>query len=72
MTSIRLPEDFMDEVKRHASLNHRSVPKQVEHWAKIGKLAEANPELSYEFISDIVVSLSESEKVPFEFEKELS
>jgi len=29
--------------------NH-SIAKQIEHWARIGRIAEENPDLTYEFI----------------------
>ncbi|MFS1564388.1 MAG: TA system antitoxin ParD family protein [Candidatus Arsenophonus phytopathogenicus] len=51
-TSIRLDDDFVSEVKSHALTFSRSVPKQIEHWAKIGRMAEDNPDLPYAFILD--------------------
>ena len=35
------------------------VPKQIEHWVKIGRIAEENPDLPYNFIKDILLSLEE-------------
>lgn len=34
----------------YSSAAHRSTPKQIEHWATLGRIAEQNPELSHEFI----------------------
>ncbi|MCA4113851.1 ParD-like family protein, partial [Serratia marcescens] len=42
-TSIRLDDDFVLDVKVHAEASSRSVPKQIEHWARIGRIAEDNP-----------------------------
>ncbi len=67
---VKLPDDLVNQAKRYAAVNHRSVPKQIEHWSKIGRIAEANPDLSYEFILEILVGLEEEkngEVHPFTF-----
>ncbi len=33
-TSIRLDDDFVSDVKVYADAASRSIPKQIEHWAK--------------------------------------
>lgn len=58
-TSVRLDDDFVSDVKVHAEASSRSVPKQIEHWAKIGRIAEDNPELSYSFILEALLAQSE-------------
>lgn len=58
-TSIRLDDDFVEEVKIHADAMSRSVPKQIEHWAKIGRIAEDNPDLPFSFINEILLAKSE-------------
>lgn len=58
-TSIRLDDDFVSNVKVHADAASRSIPKQIEHWAKIGRIAEDNPDLPYSFISETLLSQSE-------------
>lgn len=57
--SIRLDDDFVSDVKIYAEAASRSVPKQIEHWAKIGRIAEDNPDLSYSFINEILLAQSE-------------
>ncbi len=37
----------------------RSGAGQIEHWAKIGKIAEENPDLTYEFIRDSLLAKAE-------------
>lgn len=44
--SIRLDDDFVSNVKVHADAASRSIPKQIEYWAKIGRIAEDNPDLT--------------------------
>ncbi len=58
-TSIRLDNDFVIEVKTYADAMNRSVAKQSEHWAKIGRIAEDNPELPFSFINEILPAKSE-------------
>jgi hypothetical protein len=57
--SIRLDDDFVNDVKIHAEASSRSVPKQIEHWAKIGRIAEDNPDLPYAFILEALLAKSE-------------
>jgi hypothetical protein len=68
--SIKLSGDIILEANKYASVFSRSVPKQIEHWIKIGRVAEENPDLPYNFIKDILISLEEikSEKpAPYQF-----
>lgn len=54
MASVRMDDAFVDQVKSHAAAQCRSVPKQIEHWARLGKAAEENPELPFSFIRDVI------------------
>ena len=69
--AVKLNADVILEARKYAAVYSRSVPKQIEHWVKIGKIAEENPDLPYEFIKDILMSLEEAKWVkptPYEFE----
>lgn len=57
--SVRLDDTFVREAQVYADANHRTVPKQIEHWAQIGRIAEDNPDLPYEFIKDALVATAE-------------
>ena len=59
--AVRLSEEIMKAAIASAPVNSRSVPKQIEHWAKIGKIAEENPDLPYEFIKGALEARSEME-----------
>ena len=68
--AIKLSGDIIAEANKYAAVFSRSVPKQIEHWVKIGRIAEENPDLPYSFIKDILISLEEmkSEKpAPYQF-----
>jgi hypothetical protein len=60
--SIKLSGSLLSEAARHANVFSRSVPKQIEHWAKIGKIVEENPDLSYEDITNILFAQIEADK----------
>ena len=60
MTMINISDEIIKDAKRYASVYSRSVPKQIEYWSRIGKIAEENPDLTYSFIADILLSLEEA------------
>ena len=60
-TTIKLPAGIVSEAKKYAQINSRSIPKQLSHWAQIGKIAEENPELPYLFIKDLLLGMHEVE-----------
>lgn len=59
MAAIKLSDQFLESVRVSASAQHRSVPKQIEHWASLGKMAEENPDLPASFLKDILLSQKE-------------
>ena len=70
--AIRLSNEIVKEAAVYAPANSRSIPKQIEHWAKIGKVAEENPDLPYEFIREALEAKREMERgdvSQFEFRK---
>lgn len=69
-TTIKLSDELVREARRYADVYSRSVPKQIEYWSRIGKIAEENPDLSYRFIKDILIAQLEVENgqvTPYEF-----
>lgn len=59
MTSIRVSDDIFHKAQAYGNVFSRSAPKQIEYWAKIGKMVEDNPDLTYEDIKEILLSLEE-------------
>ncbi len=59
--AIRLPESLVDEAKRYASIHCRTVPKQIEYWSLLGRVADENPDLPLSFIKESLMGLSELE-----------
>lgn len=57
--SIRLNKELVDKAYAIAKAKHRTPPKQIEHWATIGQIMEDNPDLSYEFVRQLLVAQAE-------------
>ena len=57
--SVRLSDNLVKKAKVVGVIMSRSGAGQIEHWAKIGKIAEENPELTYAFIRDCLMAKSE-------------
>ena len=51
---------MVETAKRYGSLEHRTVPKQVEYWSQIGKLVIDNPDLPVSVIRDILIADQEA------------
>ena len=62
VNAVRLSEEIMKAAIKHAPINSRSVPKQIDHWAKIGKITEENPDLPYQFIKGILEAKDEMDR----------
>ena len=58
-SAIRISSKLLDEAKVFSKVENRSIPRQIEHWAKIGKIAEENPDLTFNLIKDILIGLEE-------------
>jgi hypothetical protein len=61
-TAVRISEKLVNEAKKFSRVDHRSLTGQIEHWAKIGKCAEENPDLTYSLIKEIFIGLEELEQ----------
>ncbi len=58
-TAIKLSSSFICETRPYADAMHRSIPKQIEYWARIGKIVEENPDLPFSMIQDILIGIEE-------------
>jgi len=54
--SVKLTDSLVEQAKRYAAIEHRSVPKQIEYWSRIGKIAQENPDLPFSMIRDILIA----------------
>ncbi len=58
-TSITLSDDLLKATRQQAQISHRSFDEQLQYWLKIGKIAEENPDLPFEFIKKVLLSKQE-------------
>ena len=68
--AIKISEALAAAAALFAKVEHRSVAGQVEYWAKLGKIAEENPDLPMSFIKDILLGREElwaGQKIPYVF-----
>jgi hypothetical protein len=61
-TAVRITSDLVRDAKIFSKIEKRSLTGQIEHWARIGKCVEENPDLTYTLIKDILVGLAELEE----------
>ena len=61
-TAVRVSDKLVKEARLVSAVDNRSVTGQIEHWAKIGKCAEDNPDLSYSLIKEMLIGIEELEQ----------
>jgi len=59
-TNVKLSDELVQAAGRIAAIEHRSIPKQIEFYFKIAAIAEANPDLSFALIKEILKSDTET------------
>ena len=59
-SAVKLSQEIVTEARVISKALNRSVAGQIEHWAKIGKIAEENPDLTYDFIKNILIAQQEA------------
>jgi hypothetical protein len=68
--ALKLSDSLVEDAKPYAAAEHRSVPKQIEFWARIGKAVTDNPDMPVRLIQDIMLSREEAKAglaAPYEF-----
>jgi hypothetical protein len=61
-TAVRITDELVIEAKKFSKIDNRSLTGQIEHWARIGKCAEENSDLTFSLIKDILIGLAELEQ----------
>jgi hypothetical protein len=68
--SVKLSGALVREAEERAKHFNRSKAGQIEFWARIGKIAEENRDISFDMIMQILLSKEEiknKETTPFKF-----
>lgn len=69
-TTVKLSNKLINEARHYGNVYCRSIPKQIEYWARSGKVYEDNPDLSPDFIKEILLAKQEvedGEVTPYKF-----
>jgi len=66
--NVKLSEELVTEAKRLGKVYHRSLPKQIEYWSQMGKIAEENPDLPFSMIKDILIAREEEATEDYSFD----
>jgi hypothetical protein len=61
-TAVRISEQLVNDAKKFSRIDHRSLTGQIEYWARMGKCAEENPDLTFSLIKDILIGIEEFEQ----------
>lgn len=65
--NVKLSEALVESAKLYGNIEHRSVPKQIEYWSQIGKIATENPDLPFSVIRDILIADREEAGGEYQF-----
>lgn len=57
--AVKLSNELVKDAKDHAKIMHRSTTAQIEHWAKIGKALEENPDISFDFLKNVLIGIKQ-------------
>jgi hypothetical protein len=69
---IRINESIYNEAKKVAKAECRSIPHQIEYWARVGKNVLDNPDLPIEFLRELITTKYQDRSLaePFTFEED--
>ena len=68
--AMKLSDELVEAAKPYAAAEHRSVPQQIEYWARIGEAVIDNPDMPLRLIQDTMLSREEVKAglaAPYEF-----
>lgn len=57
--AMKISDELVNDAKPYAAAEHRSVIKQIEYWARIGKAVTDNPDLPVAMVRDILLARQE-------------
>ena len=56
LASIQLSESLIQDAKSASKIAKRTIPEQIEHWARLGKACDENSDLPVHMLQDILAS----------------
>ncbi len=67
--TVKLSDQLVEDAKRIAAVEHRSVPRQIEFYFRMALIAEENPALSFSLIREIMKADAEEATEEYTFGK---
>ncbi len=67
--TVKLSDQLVEDAKRIAAVEHRSVPRQIEFYFRMALIAEENPDLSFSLIREIMKADAEEATEEYTFGK---
>jgi len=64
--SIRINDSLYNQAKTQAKAELRTIPSQIEFWARVGRTAIDNPDLPIDMVEKLLIAKNEANE-PFEF-----
>ena len=64
---VRIDGVLYDQAKAQARAERRTIAGQIEFWALVGRTALDNPDLSVEFVRDLLVARAEGQTLATPF-----
>ena len=58
-SAIRISDLLVKEAKIRSRVENRSLTGQIEYWAKIGKMAEENPDVPFSLLREILIGIEQ-------------
>ena len=65
--NVKLSDSLVEQARAYGHIEHRSVPKQIEYWSQIGKIAAENPDLPFSVVRDILIADQEEPVGEYQF-----
>ena len=65
--NVKLPKKLIDLAGQQGAVEGRSVPKQIENWSQIGRIATENPDLPFSVIREILIADQEETVDEYKF-----
>ncbi len=69
--AVRISEKLIREARIQSKVENRSLNGQIEYWAKIGKMAEENPDLPFSLLKEMLIGierLDNDQGIEYQFE----
>lgn len=66
-TPVRIDDKLYEQARSQACAERRTIAGQIEFWALIGRTALDNPDLSIDFIRDLLIARAEGETLSTPF-----